>query len=145
MMISFASVPLSDRAVARVSGGAALPDGLQELTVSLEFKCSLTGEWFSWSGDAIELRADADSDGFEDTLRAAIAKRVNIDQNWLSPAGYRLKERNELDERLAEKIEALHALIEAQGESELSKLALEVVQIGLDLNEEYMLEIDAIS
>jgi len=142
MMISLASVPLSNNAVAQVIGGEALSSGLQKLTISLELKCALTGEWFSWDGDSFTLEANADRDNFEEILRAKIAERVDIAQDFLSPAGQRRKVRSEITAKLSEKLTALTELIEEQGESELSKLSREAIQLSLHLNAHYIDEIN---
>ena len=129
MMISFASIPLNGHAVARVNGGEALPDGLQELTFSLELKCSQTGEWSTWIGGDFALQGDVDSDGFDDLLRAKIAERLDIDQEFVSERGAQMAQRGKLIEQSHIKRAAFHDLLEAQGESELAAIAREIFEL----------------
>jgi len=133
MTISFASIPLNRNAVARVTGGAALPEGLQELTVSLELKCSQTGEWFSWEGDDFVLQADFDSEGFYPLLRAQVAERLDIAQEFLSERGARMAQRGKLIEQSSTKLAAFHALLEAQGDSELASIAKEIFALDSEV------------
>lgn len=133
MMIFLSSIPLNDRAVAQVLGGASLPDGLQELAVSLELKCSQTGEWFSLNGGPLKLSGNADSDEFEDILRAKLAEMVDIDQEFLSERGARIAQRGKLIEQSSTKLAAFHALLEAQGDSELASIAKEIFALDSEV------------
>ena len=133
MMISFASIPLNGHAVARVNGGEALPDGLQELTFSLELKCSQTGEWSTWAGGDFALQGDVDSDDFHELLSAKIAEKLDIDQEFISERGARIAQRGKLIEQSSIKLATFHALLEVQGDSELASVAKEIFALDSEV------------